>query len=57
MGGISWVFDQERSHVILEVLTDEEGNYVLEEDVKRSPPWWWGVENQTEPTAPLWGKE
>ena len=28
-------------------------NYKL----KASPPWWWGVENQTTPTAPWWGKE
>ena len=24
---------------------------------KDCPPWWWGVEDQTEPTAPWWGKE
>ncbi len=23
---------------------------------KRSPPWWWGVKDQTEPTAPWWGR-
>ena len=22
-----------------------------------TPPWWWGVEDQTEPSAPWWGKE
>ena len=24
---------------------------------KRSPPWWWNVTDQTEPTAPWWNKE
>ena len=23
----------------------------------KSPPWWWGVQDQTEPTSPRWGKE
>ncbi len=23
----------------------------------RSPPWWWGVEDQTEPTAPWWNEK
>lgn len=24
---------------------------------KRTPPWWWGVTEQSQPTAPWWGKE
>ncbi len=23
----------------------------------RSPPWWWGVTDQTEPTAPWWDEK
>lgn len=26
-------------------------------DMKSSPPWWWGVTDQTEPTAPWWEEE
>ncbi len=26
-------------------------------ETKDAPPWWWGVQDQTEPTAPWWGKE
>ncbi len=24
------------------------------DEEKRSPPWWWNVTDQTEPTAPWW---
>ncbi len=24
---------------------------------KRTPPWWWGVKDQTEPTAPWWNEK
>ena len=27
---------------------------ILGGEVKGSPPWWWGVTDQTEPTAPWW---
>ena len=26
-------------------------------ELKRSPPWWWNVTGQTEPTAPWWDHE
>ena len=25
--------------------------------LKIAPPWWWGIEDQTEPTAPWWEEE
>ena len=28
-----------------------------EKGTKFIPPWWWGVENQTEPTAPWWNEK
>ena len=40
----------------LEGTFDSHGN-VVDMKVNNSPPWWWGVTNQTEPTAPWWGKE
>ena len=30
---------------------------VLSEDKKTSPPWWWPVDDQTEPTAPWWNEQ
>ena len=26
-------------------------------ETKDAPPWWWGVTDQTEPTAPWWEEE
>ncbi len=38
-------------------VRDEHGNLVDpygEKAERRSPPWWWGVTDQTEPSAPWW---
>ena len=35
---------------------DDEGNFLPTED-KYFPPWWWGVQDQTKPTAPWWDHE
>ena len=38
---------------------DDEGHFLpADAELDRdSPPWWWGVTDETEPTAPWWGKE
>ena len=35
---------------------DESGETVREQ-ARESPPWWWGVTDQTEPTMPEWMKD
>ena len=36
----------------------EQSRFALDEvETRKSPPWLWGVTDQTEPTAPWWGKE
>jgi len=36
---------------------DENGVLIPGSELRTSPPWLWGVTDQTEPTAPWWGKE
>ena len=45
-----WDFD---GRVVYQSRVDADGSNARRE----SSPWWWGVTDQTEPTAPWWGKE
>ena len=33
---------------------DDDGNSLVREEPKGRPPWWWGVKDQSEPSAPWW---
>ena len=35
-------------------VPDEDGNFLSAARDNHSPPWWWGVTDQTGPTAPWW---
>lgn len=52
-GITTWNFDGTVKHQ--ERLLDANGVPVNEH--KTSPPWWWGVENETAPSAPWWTGE
>ena len=45
--GTAWNFD---GTVEVQWMRDDAGNQVE----KESPPWWWDVTDQAEPTAPWW---
>ena len=46
-----------RGTLYMQSRTRNEFGETIPAETTTSPPWWWGVENQTEPTAPWWGKE
>ena len=50
--GVTWDVE---GKVTEQVTTPEEGSGVWA--ANESAPWWWGVTDQTKPTAPWWGKE
>ena len=54
-GGTAW---QLNGNVLMQVQYRSDAGHRLGTPQQRGgPPWWWGVEDQTEPTAPWWNEK